>query len=260
MATFTSTRTAPADMMLRVQEIEAVLQGVLDKLATLTSPETPELTEVNEALDRLFNLLGFGARTDNMSSDPRAETIYDTSESSVSYLLFGLAEDDMRDRLIAILTGSGSRPIMETLYDITDDRWFSTSATLAGVTYGDATQDYVTTINARSNGSLAAYTFGSTDMLELIAGDFAPTPDHSLAYSVFGSTDMLSALGGNSIAYLSFGSPTRAGAWQAVSVSLAEAIYGDDVPTITSDPLVAQIAALRAQLADHESRLEALEA
>lgn len=260
MPTFTSNRTAPADLMLRVQEIEAVLQGVLDKLATLTSPETPELTEINADLDRLFNMLGFGARTDNMSADPRAETIYDTSESSISYLLFGLAEDDMRDRLTAILTGSGSMPILETLYDITDDRWFSTSATIAGVTYGDVTQDYVTTINARPNGSLAAYTFGSTDMLELIAGDFAPTPGQSLAYSVFGSTDMLSALSGDSLAYVAFGSPTRAGAWQTAHISLAEAMYGDAVPTITSDPLIDQIAELRAQLANHESRISGLEA
>ncbi|MGO4566085.1 hypothetical protein AB4Z52_13640 [Rhizobium sp. 2YAF20] len=61
MTTFTSTRTAPTDVAIRLQEVEAVLKGVLDKLAAITAPEHPDLTEVKDALDRAYNIIFYGA-------------------------------------------------------------------------------------------------------------------------------------------------------------------------------------------------------
>lgn len=102
MATFASFRTSPTDVAIRLQEVEAVLKGVLEKLAGLTAPENPDLTAVNAALDRLYRIVTFGSYTGSPS--PRGETVFDQASNSLFYAIFGYN----KDRVAAILDGGST--------------------------------------------------------------------------------------------------------------------------------------------------------
>ncbi|MCJ9720802.1 hypothetical protein MOV66_10285 [Agrobacterium sp. SHOUNA12C] len=200
MATYTSTQTSPTGVAQRVQELEAVLKYVLDKLKDLTAPENPDLAAVNAALDRLYKIVTFGSYTGSPS--PRSETVFDQASNSLFYAIFGYN----KDRVAAILNG-GSTGTLSTMLAADTDTWFwSASTSLLSMTIGNNgngdSASFGTVLKAYSNAqtSLASATFGSPAMLDAILGGdpFGNTSSDSLAFRVFGTPGNVPT-GGNSI-------------------------------------------------------------
>jgi hypothetical protein len=186
MGTFTSSRTSATDVAIRLQEVEAVLKGVLDKLADLTGPENPDLTAVNEDLDRLYKMVSFGSYTNPTSSDPRSETVFDVGYNSLFNVIFGANAD----LAAAIIATGGPANITAMIAHDTDEWFWSAGTSLLSLTigydaYGPLLKEYV------SGASVASATFGNIDMLDAILGGdhFGNTSSNSIAFRVFGATN-----------------------------------------------------------------------
>jgi len=248
MTEFISAQTRPEDHLLRTTELEAVVMALKAKVDALQAPESPELTEVNDALDRLFHIVAFKAKTNNSLIDPRAETVYDTLDTSVSATLWGLI-DTTGTTKERIETG---RPVVEAVFGPSDTRFFTSSVNLATATWGyysiDSGVDYLSPIWTAST-SIAGLAFGSASMLSALIATGPVTATNSIAYRTFGSPASVTALGSRSLAALAFGSSSMVATWVGGTKSLAEACFGSSAPPITGGSLLGRITSLEARVA-----------
>ncbi|MGO7323757.1 hypothetical protein ACCS95_33535 [Rhizobium ruizarguesonis] len=154
----------------------------------LQAPESPELTAVNEALDRLYEIVTFGSYTGTPS--PRGETVFDQTENSLFYTIFG----ENKDRVADILAGGSTGTLSAMLAGDTDNWFWSTRTSILSLTIGNGDGDqttFATVLKSYSNAqtSLASAAFGNPAMMDApLGGDpFGNTSSDSLAFRVFGA-------------------------------------------------------------------------
>ncbi|TAW65410.1 hypothetical protein ELI15_14040 [Rhizobium ruizarguesonis] len=223
MAGHSSDSTSPSDHLIRTTEMEAVVLDLRNKVKDLTAPESPELTAVNEAIDRLCKIIFYGAGvsgTGSWGSDPRAETLFDDADRQRSMFstIFGI--DGYGAAWTQFLTVTTSSSVMRLTYgtDTNIAAWLDT------------------------NGKdLAMVTLGSTEALDALGGK-------SVVEKAIGTPEMINAIGTKSPLELVFGDATRAATWSTSLRSLAEGVYGDARPNITHAPLIQRVASLEARL------------
>ncbi len=88
MAGHSSHFTSPADQLLRTTEMEAVVMDLRKQIKDIAPPGGPDLTAVNQAIDRLHKIVLFGAAADGTGgwgSTPRAEMVFDDSSKQRSF-------------------------------------------------------------------------------------------------------------------------------------------------------------------------------
>ncbi|MBY3363777.1 hypothetical protein [Rhizobium laguerreae] len=249
MATFTSARTSATDVAIRLQEVEAVLRGVLDKLGDITAPENPDLTDVKDKLARLYRIVTFGAKEDNSLSDPYAETVFDTAENSLFYATFGFESERVAD----ILAGTGTSTLASLICRADNDYFWTSGSNVVTLTFGDGGGGFAEWYKTNSV-ALSGSVFGTTDMLDAIIGDGVVTETDSIAYLTFGSPALLESwrAANMSLARSIYG---NAGPPSIAAVSLVDAIFAGSPPTAFDQPLLTRIEQLESRMSSAESRL-----
>ncbi|ARQ58936.1 hypothetical protein Kim5_CH02893 [Rhizobium sp. Kim5] len=146
MGTFTSNRTSPTDVAIRLQEVEAVLKGVLDKLADLTAPEPPDLTEVKAALDRAYKIMLFGADAGGQGNgwgvSPQSEKIFDNGDQQRSLFTTVFGVDGYGYAWAEYMTQDSSSSVMRPAFgnETNIAEWLDNAGhSLATITVGSPT-------------------------------------------------------------------------------------------------------------------------
>ena len=223
MANHSSDSTSPSDHLLRTTEMEAVVLDLREKVKDLTAPESPELTAVNEAIDRLYRIILYGAAADGTggwNSDPRAEMIFDDPDRQRSMFSTIFGVDGYGAAWTQFLTVTTNSSVMRLTYgtDTNIAEWLDT--------------------NGKDLSTVVA---GSTDVLDALGGK-------SVAEKAIGTPEMITAIGTKTALELVFGSASRAASWSTSLRSLAEGVYGDARPNITHDPIIMRVASLEARV------------
>ncbi|MBX5160424.1 hypothetical protein HJB89_25400 [Rhizobium sp. NZLR8] len=202
--------------------MEAVVLDLREKVKDLTAPESPELTALIEAIDRLYKIVLTGSGTDGggWSSDPRSETYFDDPDRQRSFFSVILGIDGYGAAWTQFLTQTTSSSVMR-------------------LTYGNDT-DIAAWLD-QNGKSLSTVTVGSPEILDALSGK-------SLAEKAIGTPEMITAIGTKTALELMFGNATRAATWVTSIKSLAEGVYGDAKPNVTHDPLIQRVASLEARV------------
>ncbi|TCA41717.1 hypothetical protein E0J16_34070 [Rhizobium pisi] len=176
MTEHSSDATTPADHLLRTTEMEAVVMNLREKVKDLTAPESPELTEVNEAIDRLYKIVLYGAATagtGSWGSDPRAETYFDDPDRHRSLFSVVLGADGYGAGWTQFLTVTTSSSVMRLTYGNETDiaAWLDTNGKSLANVVADATD----LLDALDGTSLVGKAIGTPEMINAIGTNRAQT-------------------------------------------------------------------------------------
>ncbi len=223
MAEHSSELTSPADHLLRTTALEAVVMDLRTKIRDIETPGGPDLIAVNQAIDRLYKIVLFGAAADGTGgwgSTPREDMVFDNASKQRSFFTTVFGVDGYGLAWSQFMTQTTSSSVMRLTFgnDTNIAAWLDTNGT-----------------------NLATITLGSTDILDALAGK-------SLAEKAIGAPAMINALGARTALEMVFGNATRAATWSTSIRSLAEGVYGDARPNVAQDPIITRIARIEARL------------
>lgn len=281
MAEHETTQVSPGDLMLRLLEVEAALEreiaarnAAIDNLQAQINDILDQLAELepggggpggSEDVDRLYKSVLLGSQTDD-GTEIKDPNVFDGTGASLYRGIYGL-EDENRTRLLATFSSSPTafKPLIQTLYDTNDDRFFTSTAvsmstTIFGAPGTSSSNDYLHGLRDMfGEPSVMQVVFGTPDDLQslhdLVGGSEA---SKSLLGRIFGAGGITTLNGygiGTSIIEQIFGSYSFG---NHIGFNLAAKLWAN-TSQVKSQPIQAQINQVNSDMAVLESRIIALE-
>lgn len=282
MAEHESTLVQPGDLMIRLLEVEAALEkeiaarnAAIDNLQAQINDIIEQLAELDPGgggdpgdpadVDRLYRSILLGSQTDG-STAIRNPNVFDGTGASFYRAVYGLNAEN-RTRILSSFSTSPTayKALLQTLYDPTDNRFFtsssvSVSTTIFGSSGSSASNDYLLGLRDMSGSpSIMKVIFGSPNDLrslhELVGGSEA---SKSILGRIFGTGGITTLNGygiGRPLIEQIFGSYSFG---NHIGFNLAGKIWANTAQ-VKTQPIQAQINQTNSDMAVLESRIIALE-